>query len=544
MQGQETDEEPTQRHNREAEPEAAERQAKNKAEYEARLAQADKAEAALDAALEASKKLGATKKLMHGPGETPWQLMHGDGKLEPVVITKSNPFADPVQTPVATLQPAATPAEVEPTPTPHPTPKRKKSPSSRSEEEDEDDEMEGGGGDPSTLAHDVQLKKIHQTPKKFPSRSIHAEEQVEGQGRMTDEVGAKRRMDEQENISRTYEIMGIPDQATTATTNLNWLIHDPEQADIPKHEICPDDCKWSKPEDGKKNFIVAFRTPASKSKIDAYMNKRTDLRYWDSVTNQMWNITKIYGRWTETLLQRDKRELLNIAWQTVKERCGIDAVFGDSAGLLLDHRCSRIRYKQTKKPMLVVTVAENAGDPGAKIFLTPVNPYSFAQMEDMIEERMKKEHEDRMKTTADSRAARATKNPEFVPKFQDSNVKRSALKYWRRTYRNTNDLQTLGEYKDTWNEIVEHAARIIQRKKDAWEQGQGKGQGRARGRGRGRGRDYDKERQPPRWQEGGSSGAGAGGGWDWEWQGVGHTGWHDHSQDRSFADKWKDWSRS
>ena len=213
--------------------------------------------------------------------------------------------------------------------------------------------------------------------------------------------------------------MGIPGQATTATTYLNWLIHDPEQADIPKREICSDDCKWSKPKDGKKNFIVVLRTPASKGKVDAYMNWRTDLRYWDSVSNQMWNNTKIYGRWTETLLQRDKRELLNIAWQTIKERFGIDAVFDNSVGLLLDHRCSCIRYKQTKKPMLVVTVAENAGDPRANIFLTPVSPYSFARMEDMIEERMKKEHEERMKSIADSRAARINKNPEFVPKFQD-----------------------------------------------------------------------------------------------------------------------------
>ena len=158
------------------------------------------------------------------------------------------------------------------------------------------------------------------------------------------------------------------------------------------------------------------------------MNKRTDLRYWGSVTSQMWSNTKIYGRWTGTLLQRDKRELLNIAWHIIKERFGIDAVFDNSVGFLLDHRRSRIRHKQTKKPMLAVTVAENAGDPGAKIFLTPVNPFSFAQMEDMIEDRMKKEYEDRMKTIADSRAARATNNFEFVPKFHSS-VKRSALKY-------------------------------------------------------------------------------------------------------------------
>ena len=362
---------------------------------------------------------------------------------------------------------------------------------------------------------------------------------------MTDGVSAKHRMEEQEKTSRTYEIVGIPDQATTATTYLNWLTHDPEQADIPKREICSDDCKWSKTKDGKTNFIVAFRTPASKSKIDAYMDKRTDLRYWDSVSNQMWNNTKIYGRWTETLLQRDKGELLNFAWQTIKERFGIDLAFDNSVGLMLDHRCCCIRYKQAKKPMLVVTVAENAGDPRANISLTPVSPYSFTQMEDMIEERMKKEYDERMKSIADSRAARTNKNPDFVPKFQDSNVKKSALKYWRRTYPSITGLQNLDEYKDTWNEIVEHAARITQREKEAWEQGQGKGQGRGRGRGRGKGRD-DRERQP-RWQEGGSSasGSGIGGGWNsWEWQGVGHSGWHDYSQDKSFENKWKDWRKS
>ena len=171
MQGQEADEEATQRHNREAEAETAERQAKNKAEYEARLAEADKAEAALDAAFEASRKLEASKKLMHGPGKFFWQLMHGDGEIEPVEITKSNTFAEAIQTPAATPQPAANPAEVGPTPAPHPSPKRKKSPSSRSlrEEGEEDDEMDGGGGDPSTLAHEVQLKQVHQTPKKFSS---------------------------------------------------------------------------------------------------------------------------------------------------------------------------------------------------------------------------------------------------------------------------------------------------------------------------------------------------------------------------------------
>ena len=296
MQGQETDEEATQRHNREAEAEEAARQAKIKAEYEARLADADKAEAALDAALEASKK-------------QEWQLMHGDGELEPVEVTKLNPFAEAAQIPAATPHPAANAPEAGPTPTPHPSPKRKKIPSPRSSREGGEDyvEMDGEGGDPSTRVHEVQLKKIHQTLKKFSSRLIHTDEQIEGQGRMTDEVGAKRRMDEQEKISRTYGITGIPEQATTATTYLNWLIHEPEQADIPKHEICSDDCKWSKLKDGKKNFIVVFRTSASKNKIDAYMTKRTGLRHWDSTANQMWNNTKIYGRWTETRLQREER---------------------------------------------------------------------------------------------------------------------------------------------------------------------------------------------------------------------------------------------
>ena len=145
MQGQETDEEATQRHNREAEAEAAERQANYKAEYEARLAEADKAEAALDAALEASKKSEESKKQKQDDGS--WQLMHGDGGPEPAEITKSNPFADPAQTPVATPQPAATPAEGEQIVTPNPTPKRKKSssPNPSRDEEDEDEEMEGGG---------------------------------------------------------------------------------------------------------------------------------------------------------------------------------------------------------------------------------------------------------------------------------------------------------------------------------------------------------------------------------------------------------------
>ena len=102
--------------------------------------------------------------------------------------------------------------------------------------------------------------------------------------------------------------MVIPDQATTPTTYLNWLIHDPEQADIPKHEICSDDCKWSKPKDGMKNFTVVFHTSASKGKIDAYMTKRTDRRYRDSTTNQMWNNTKIFGRCGQRPSFRETRE--------------------------------------------------------------------------------------------------------------------------------------------------------------------------------------------------------------------------------------------
>ena len=196
--------------------------------------------------------------------------------------------------------------------------------------------------------------------------------------------------------------------------------------------------------------------------------------------------------------------------------------------------------------MLVVAVAGKAGDPRAKISPSPVSPYSFAQMEGMIEERMKKESDERTKSIADSRAARVNKNPEFVRKSQDSNVKRSAFKYWRRTYvpkHQTSRHST--NTKDTWNEIVEHAARIIQREKEAWEQGLGRGQGRARGRGRGKGRD-DRERQP-RWQEGGSPAPGSGtrGGWNnWEWQGANHSGWHDYSQEKSFTGEWKGWSKS
>ena len=71
-------------------------------------------------------------------------------------------------------------------------------------------------------------------------------------------------------------------------------------------------------------------------------------------------------------------------------------------------------------------------------------------MEDMIEQRMIKEQETREKTIADNRIARSNTNPEYTPRFQDSNIRRSTLKCWRRTYRNISDLQTLEEYRDTW----------------------------------------------------------------------------------------------
>ena len=140
--------------------------------------------------------------------------------------------------------------------------------------------------------------------------------------------------------------MGIPGQAETPQAFLNWLIHDPEQANIPQNAICPDYRKFNKPKDGKNNFTIAFSNSGAKSKIDAYTTGRTDLRYWGPTANEMWNNIRISGRWTETHMQRDKRELLNIAWQCIKEKFGIDAVADNAAGLLLDHRCSRIRYVQ------------------------------------------------------------------------------------------------------------------------------------------------------------------------------------------------------
>ena len=101
--------------------------------------------------------------------------------------------------------------------------------------------------------------------------------------------------------------------------------------------------------------------------------------------------------------------------------------------------------------MLVITVSEIAGDPRARIFFSTVNPYSIKQIEDMVEERFKKEAETRKKAISDDKISRSSnpKNLDFVPKFQDNPVRRSPLKYWRRTYRNISDLQILEEHRDT-----------------------------------------------------------------------------------------------
>ena len=213
-------------------------------------------------------------------------------------------------------------------------------------------------------------------------------------------------------------------------------------------------------------------------------------------------------------------------------------MFDNNEGLLLDHRCNCIRYKQNKKPLIVVTLAENAGDPRAKIFVTAVHPFSFKQMEDMIEHRMVKEQETREKATADNRSARSNTNPEYAPKFQDNNIRRSTLKYWRRTYRNITDLQTLEEYRDTWNDICEHAAKLVLKERDAWENGTGKGKGKGRGKGRGAGQ------QTSRYQEGGSSSSGA-----WKDWGNSSSSWRDWGsstgawEDRSFDNKWNEWKK-
>jgi len=527
MQGDETDEEAEKRHNEEAEKEKAQKEA------DARKALHEQAAADGFKALEQADAEGYAAALERVQ----------EGQLEPIQIIKSNPFAPPKDwderaAAAAQQQPTPTPVPEQPTPNPNaeqipvPTPtKRKKSPGDDGKDDD-DNEMEEDGGDPSTLAPEVQLRKIHQTLKKFSDRIGHSEDAIEGQGRMVDEVAARNRIEEQEKISRTYEILGIPEKANTKAF-LAWLISDPEAANIPMHEVHAEASMFSKPKDGKKNFAIVFRATGSKSKMDAYMSKRTDLRFWDE-ENGYWNDTKITGRWTETLLQRDKRELLNIAWQAVKEKFGIDAVFDNTQGLLLDHKCNCIRYKQNKKPLIVVTLAENAGDPRAKIFVTAVNPFSFKQMEDMIEERMKQEQETREKNMADNKIARANTNPDYVPKYQDTNIRRSALKYWRRTYRNITDLQTLKEYSGTWNDICEHAAKIVLKEKEAWERGE-KGTGKGRGKGRGKGKGTGQ--QPTRYQEGGSSGSG-----EWkDWSGW--RNWGSSWEERSFDTKWNEWKK-
>ena len=163
--------------------------------------------------------------------------------------------------------------------------------------------MEEDGGDPDTLAPEVQLRKIRQTLKKFSDRMAHNEDSIEGQGRMVDEVAARHRQEKQERISRKYEILGTPEK-TNATEYLNWLISDPEAANIPRHEVHASKNMFPKPNDGKKSFNIVFRASGSKSKMDAYMTKRTDLRFWDE--NGFWKDTEIMGRWIEALVQRDK----------------------------------------------------------------------------------------------------------------------------------------------------------------------------------------------------------------------------------------------
>ena len=136
-------------------------------------------------------------------------------KPEPIQFTKSNPFATPVAAQqeatqaVAAEQPTLNADQI-PVSTPTPT-KRKKS--TGGDEKDDDDEMEEDGGDPTTLAPEVQLRRIHQTLKKFSDRMAHNEESIEGQGRNVDEVAAIHRQEEQERISRTYEILGFPEKA-------------------------------------------------------------------------------------------------------------------------------------------------------------------------------------------------------------------------------------------------------------------------------------------------------------------------------------------
>jgi hypothetical protein len=198
MQGFETDGEATQRHNKEAEAEKATKQALHRAE-------AEKADAAgYAAALEQAKADKGDSQLVSKDGEP---------ELEPIQITRSNPFATPspqVATPADSAPAAAPPAAgaqatdaaAVPIPQTNPT-KRKKSPASRSSrgdgDEDDDDEMAEEGGDPNTLSQEVQLRKIHQTLKKFSNRIANNEDMIYGQGRMVDEVTARHRAEEQKD---------------------------------------------------------------------------------------------------------------------------------------------------------------------------------------------------------------------------------------------------------------------------------------------------------------------------------------------------------
>ena len=204
----------------------------------------------------------------------PQELAKAD-ELEPTQITKTNPFATPAAAPkeetpaVAAQQLTPNPENIPTASSPTPA-KRKKN--TREDDKDDDDEMDEDQGDPTTLAPEVQLRKIHQTLRKFSDRMANNEDSIEGQGRMIDEVAAKQRQEELERISKTYEILGLPEKAN-ATDYLNWLISDPGAANIPRHEVDGIASHFSKPKDGKKNFTIIFRATGSKNKMDAYMTK-------------------------------------------------------------------------------------------------------------------------------------------------------------------------------------------------------------------------------------------------------------------------------
>ena len=198
MQGIETDGEATQRHNKEAEEEQT-------TAAEAAAKQALHQEAAADgyAAIEQADAAGYTAAIEIAKADEP----------EPIQVTKTNPFATPVA-----AQKEATPAVAAEQPTPNPeqipvsTTPTKRNQNTGGEEKD-DDEMEEDERDPTTLAPEVQLRKIHQTLQKFSDRMANNEESIEGQGRMIDEVAARHRQEGQERISKAYEILGIPEKA-------------------------------------------------------------------------------------------------------------------------------------------------------------------------------------------------------------------------------------------------------------------------------------------------------------------------------------------